>query len=312
MSLPFVLAFHKQNAGVTHHRIYQPLRHYKGASVFFAEKITDVDAEMWEKVTHVFASRVFPVAPFDKFIELCRKSGVKLIIDNDDWWVLPPTHALRDTYVDKMRDLIVRSMKVADEVWVTNKHLASKVRKYNANIRIIPNAIDVSTWEINREPSEEVRFGYVGGNHHQLDIKESTINLQGYKSYVADVGGYPDIMNASNKISTLHPSEYHKLYSYFDVSIVPLSTSEFAKCKSHLKMLEAGFSKCALIVSHTHPYSPYITKDNCIAIKHSSEWAGAIKRLHQNPNQVADITESLYNYVQDFTMEKINELRSFE
>ena len=311
MSLPFVLAFHKQNAGVTHHRVYAPLRHYKYADVFFVEKITDVDAETWEKVTHVFASRVFPVAPFDQFIDLCRRSGVKLIIDNDDWWVLPPTHALRDIYADKMRDLIVKSMKVADEVWVTNKHLASKVRKYNTNIRIIPNAIDVSTWEINREPSEELRFGYVGGDHHQLDIKESTINLQGYKSYVANVGGYPDIMNASNKISTLSPSEYHKLYSYFDVSLVPLSTSEFAKCKSHLKMLEAGFSKCAMIVSNTQPYSPYITKDNCIAIKHPSEWAGAIKRLKENPNQVADLTESLYEYVQDFTMDKINELRCF-
>jgi glycosyltransferase involved in cell wall biosynthesis len=311
MSLPFVLAFHKQNAGVTYHRIYAPLRHYKGASVFFVEKITDIDAETWAKVTHILASRVFPVEPFDQFIELCRKSGVKLIIDNDDWWVLPPTHALRDIYADKMRDLIVKSMKVADEVWVTNKHLASKIRKYNTNIRIIPNAIDVSTWEINREPSEELRFGYVGGDHHQIDIRESTINLQGYKSYVANVGGYPDIMNASDKISTLPPSEYHKLYAHFDVSLVPLSTSEFAKCKSHLKMLEAGFSKCALIVSDTHPYSPYITKENCIAIKHPSEWAGAIKRLHQNPNQVADITESLYNYVQDFTMDKINELRCF-
>jgi glycosyltransferase involved in cell wall biosynthesis len=107
------------------------------------------------------------------------------------------------------------------------------------------------------------------------------------------------------------PTHYHKLYEFFDVSLVPLSTSEFAKCKSHLKMLEAGFSKCALIVSNTQPYSPYITKDNCIAIKHPSEWAGAIKRLKENPNQVADLTESLYEYVQDFTMDKINELRCF-
>ena len=100
------------------------------------------------------------------------------------------------------------------------------------------------------------------------------------------------------------PVSYHKLYEFFDVSLVPLSTSEFAKCKSHLKMLEAGFSKCALIVSRTEPYLPYITKDNCIAISHPSEWAGAIKRLNDNPNQVADIAQSLYQYVQDYTMTK--------
>jgi glycosyltransferase involved in cell wall biosynthesis len=253
----------------------------------------------------------FPVEPFEDFVKLCRKEGIKLIVDNDDWWVLPPTHPLLGLYSEQIKMKIIRSMKAADEVWVTNKHLASKVKKYNTNIRIIPNAISVPTWQVERKPSEEVRFGYIGGNHHALDVRESTINLEGYESYVADVDGYAEIMKAAYKLPTMPPTHYHKLYEFFDVSLVPLTTSEFAKCKSHLKMLEAGFSKCALIVSNTQPYSPYITKDNCIAIKHPSEWAGAIKRLKENPNQVADLTESLYEYVQDFTMDKINELRCF-
>jgi glycosyltransferase involved in cell wall biosynthesis len=311
MIRPFVLAFHKQNSGVSHHRTFAPLICHKDADVFFIEKITDIDPEIWPKVTHIFTSRIFPVEPFDDFVKLCRKEGIKLIVDNDDWWVLPPTHPLLGVYSDQMKMKIIRSMKAADEVWVTNKHLASKVKKYNSNIRIIPNAISVPTWQVNREPSEEVRFGYIGGNHHAADVRESTINLEGYQSYVADVDGYPDIMRASHKLPTMPPTHYHKLYNYFDVSLVPLSGSEFAKCKSHLKMLEAGFSKCAMIVSNTQPYSPYITKENCIAINHPSEWAGAIKRLSENPNQVADLTESLYEYVQDFTMDKINELRCF-
>jgi len=311
MIRPFVLAFHKQNSGVSHHRTFAPLICHKDVDVFFIEKITDIDPEIWLKVTHIFTSRVFPVEPFDDFVKLCRKEGIKLIVDNDDWWVLPPTHPLLGVYSDQMKMKIIRSMKAADEVWVTNKHLASKVKKYNSNIRIIPNAISVPTWQVEREPSEEVRFGYIGGNHHAADVRESTISLEGYQSYVADVDGYPDIMRASYKLPTMQPTHYHKLYAFFDVSLVPLSGSEFAKCKSHLKMLEAGFSKCAMIVSNTQPYSPYITKDNCIAINHPSEWAGAIKRLSENPNQVADLTESLYEYVQDFTMDKINELRCF-
>jgi glycosyltransferase involved in cell wall biosynthesis len=311
MIRPFVLAFHKQNSGVSHHRTFAPLICHKGVDVFFIEKITDIDPEIWPKVTHIFTSRVFPVEPFDDFVKLCRKEGIKLIVDNDDWWVLPPTHPLLGVYSDQMKMKIIRSMKAADEVWVTNKHLASKVKKYNSNIRIIPNAISVPTWQVERKPSDEVRFGYIGGNHHASDVRESTINLEGYQSYVADVDGYPDIMRASYKLPTMQPTHYHKLYAFFDVSLVPLSGSEFAKCKSHLKMLEAGFSKCALIVSNTQPYSPYITKENCIAINHPSEWAGAIKRLKENPNQVADLTESLYEYVQDFTMDKINELRCF-
>jgi hypothetical protein len=228
----------------------------------FVEKITDIEPEVWPKITHFFSSRAFPVEPFDDFVRLCRKEGIKLIIDNDDWWVLPPNHPLNGFYGRQMKDRIIRSMKAADEVWVTNKHLASKVKKYNTNIRVIPNAISVPTWQINREPSEKVRFGYIGGNHHQADIRDSTIDLSGYESYVAEVDNYPDIMKASHRLPTMPPTHYHKLYEFFDVSLVPLSTSEFAKCKSHLKMLEAGFSKCALIVSNTQPYSPYITKEN--------------------------------------------------
>jgi glycosyltransferase involved in cell wall biosynthesis len=278
----------------------------------FIEKITDIEPDMWAKVTHIFSSRIFPVEPFDDFVKLCRKEGIKLIIDNDDWWVLPPTHPLLGMYADKMKARIIRSMKAADEVWVTNKHLASKVKKYNRNIRIIPNAISVPTWQINREPSDKVRFGYIGGNHHQADVRDSTIDLYGYESYVAEVDNYPEMMRASYKLPTMPPTHYHRLYDFFDVSLVPLTGSEFAKCKSHLKMLEAGFSRCALIVSNIQPYSPYITKDNCIAINHPSEWAGAIKRLNDNPNQVQDLADSLYEFVQDFTMDKINELRKFE
>ena len=311
MSRPFVLAFHKMNSGVSYHRVFAPLICHQDADVVFIEKITDVEPDMWAKVTHIFSSRVFPVEPFDDFVKLCRKEGIKLIIDNDDWWVLPPTHPLRGMYADKMKARIIRSMKAADEVWVTNKHLASKVKKYNTNIRIIPNAISVPTWQIEREPSDKVRFGYIGGNHHQIDVRESTIDLTGLEAYVADVDNYPQMMNAAYTLKTFPPSSYHRLYNFFDVSLVPLSTSEFAKCKSHLKMLEAGFSKCALIVSRTEPYLPYITKDNCIAISHPSEWAGAIKRLNENPNQVQDLAESLYDYVQDYTMDKINELRCF-
>jgi hypothetical protein len=68
-----------------------------------------------------------------------------MIVDQDDWWVLPPSHPLQveSTAEQDEGTHHPQSLKAADEVWVTNKHLASKVKKYNINIRIIPNAISV-------------------------------------------------------------------------------------------------------------------------------------------------------------------------
>jgi glycosyltransferase involved in cell wall biosynthesis len=74
-------------------------------------------------------------------------------------------------------------------------------------------------------------------------------------------------------------------------------------------MIEAGMSGCALIVSDVSPYSPYITKENCLAIPHKGDWMKAIKQLNENPNQVHDLKEGLKEWAKDFRMEKINDIR---
>jgi len=279
--------------------------------VAFIEQITDIGQDIWEKATHIIASRTFPVVPLDQFAKLCKRDGIKMILDQDDWWHLPSDHPLRETYEERqLRQRIEVSIAIADEVWVTNKTLAKKVSQINRKIRIIPNAINPKEeqWQITREPSDKIRFGYIGGQHHQKDLIESKINLKGYEGFAADIDGYPKLINAK-PMKTLPPSEYGKLYQQFDVSLAPLNPSEFAKCKSHLKMIEAGMSGCALIVSDVAPYSPYITKENCLAIPKGGDWMKAIKRLNDNPNQVQDLKDGLREWVKDFSMEKINEMR---
>ena len=171
---PFVLAFSRKNSGVAWHRIYVPLM-AMDIEVCFVEQITDIEPETWDKVTHVIASKAFPVSPLDNFVKLCRASNVKLILDQDDWWELPKGHPMNGTYeAGLFQDRILKSMKVADQIWVTNHTLANKVRPYNRNIVIIPNGIDLNRWEVNREPSDAVRFAYIGGQHHQRDLKATT------------------------------------------------------------------------------------------------------------------------------------------
>lgn len=311
---PHILAFTRENSGVPFHRVESPFKEMASrglVDVTFIEEILDVTPEMWEKVTHIVASRTFPVVPLSHFKHLCKKEGVKLILDEDDWWSLPHTHPLYKTYDErKLSQKIQASMIVADEVWTTNKHLAKKISRLNKNVVVIPNALNEkdAQWQNTRLESETIRFGYIGGQHHQEDLKTAKIDLTGYDGYAADVDGYPELINAK-KLDTKKPQEYGTLYQHFDVSLAPLNPSEFAKCKSHLKMIEAGIAGCALIVSDVAPYSPYITKENCLAIPHGGDWMKAIKRLNENPNQVEDLKAGLKEWAKDFTMEKINDLR---
>jgi hypothetical protein len=96
----------------------------------------------------------------------------------------------------------------------------------------------------------------------------------------------------------------------FDVALAPLLPSEFNRCKSNLKMVEAGFAGCALIVSDVAPYSQHLTDKNCIAVKHNGDWNKAIKYLHENPNKAGDIALTLHeDMTTNFNIHDFNDIR---
>ena len=313
-----ILCIGDPDSGVVYHRIYKPftLLKEKGLLDFqiinYKQPIPEAD---WEGVTHVIFSRALPFTgeSFANFFAICKATGKKVIIDNDDWWHLALDHPSKATY-DKanLSGRIVNSMYFADEVWTTQKYLADKIKKVNRNVHITPNGLDPSDpqWQITRQEADEVRFGYVAGISHLPDLVQNKIDLSPYESYVADIGGYPQAAKARFALETQSPNEYGKLYQAFDVALAPLIPSEFNRCKSNLKMVEAGFAGCALIVSDVAPYSQHLNKNNCIAVKHKGDWASAIKYLHQNPNKAGDIALTLHEEMTtNFNIHDFNDIR---
>lgn len=104
---------------------------------------------------------------------------------------------------------------------------------------------------------------------------------------------------------------YASNYNMFDVSLAPLKEHMFNKCKSQLKVIEAGFHKKALIAQNFGPYTidlvnvlgygGTINEDgNAIlidSIKNHKDWLKAIKFLEKNPHMVEKMGENLYNTV---------------
>jgi len=267
------------------------------------------------------SSRYFPFKPelLEESAAVLKRFGIKLILDVDDWWHIPkhnPAHQQYENSIAVMKNgvevkrvglrwLIERSLKLADEVWVTNAQLAKEARLFNKNVKIYPNAIDTTEpqwFKTIKEDTPNVRFGYIGGNTHIEDLKASTIDLTGYESYTIKGHGYADIINAQYILPEMSPNTYATLYDAIDVSLVPLQRSAFNACKSFLKMLEAGFTNTACIVSDVLPYSEIITKQNCISITHPSQWAKEIKAMTKQKAQ--DYAGALYESVQPYTMAK--------
>lgn len=107
--------------------------------------------------------------------------------------------------------------------------------------------------------------------------------------------------------------EYQTLYNDIDVSLIPLKANSFSLCKSQIKAIESGFMKKAAIVSETIPYTYICNEKNSILVKESrkhKDWAKAMKRLIQNPNERKDLGEKLHEDVKDkYNLFNVNELR---
>jgi glycosyltransferase involved in cell wall biosynthesis len=116
---------------------------------------------------------------------------------------------------------------------------------------------------------------------------------------------------------------YIKNYNHFDVSLIPLFPSEFNKHKSQLKIIESGFMKKPAIVSETEPYSldlisayeegKFIEKGNALLVnpkRNHKNWYKYMKLLIDNPNFRTDLSEKLYETVNEkFSLKYVTKLR---
>lgn len=103
------------------------------------------------------------------------------------------------------------------------------------------------------------------------------------------------------RIWSMDVLKFATVYDEIDVSVVPLIDNEFNSCKSELKMLEAGFKDCAVMVSHVKPYTLLATDQNSFDLnkKSFSEWANI---LIKNPNRVEDSKAQLKEDVKKYDL----------
>lgn len=103
-------------------------------------------------------------------------------------------------------------------------------------------------------------------------------------------------------------SEFPTVYDEIDVVLAPLKDSEFNRCKSNIKMLEAGFKDCGVIVSDIPPYSPLATKKNSFLLseKNFFEWQ---RYILLNPNALEDRKAQLRQDVEKFSLKKLSKKR---
>ncbi len=113
-------------------------------------------------------------------VRLLKVKGMKVIVDVDDMWDIPPSHPNYQAFkINKTAEVTIEHIRLADVVTCTTERLRDKILQYNTNVVIIPNALpfDRDQYQVgNRTGGKELsghdkmRFMYLGGNTHADDI----------------------------------------------------------------------------------------------------------------------------------------------
>lgn len=101
---------------------------------------------------------------------------------------------------------------------------------------------------------------------------------------------------------------YIEFYNNIDVLLAPLQNNIFNNCKSELKIIEAGLTDTAIILSDIEPYkvcTSILNSDNsinvegnCLFASNSNEWVLSIKKLIDNSELIELSKRNLKDFVQ--------------
>lgn len=125
---------------------------------------------------------------FHNALRYFKEHNIVTVMDIDDNWDVGQYHPLYlSNKAIKAPEKITTNFKLVDYVTTTTEIYANKIRKWNKNVHIFPNAIDPDEEQYKpiKYPSDRIRFGFVMGSSHERDMEQ--IKGLAEKLYNSDV-----------------------------------------------------------------------------------------------------------------------------
>lgn len=107
-------------------------------------------------------------------IEKLHKWGIVTVADIDDYWLPTKEHpAYAMILNNKLHEKITTNLRAAQYITTTTSLFAQEIKKLNKNVIVLPNSInpDEPQFQAKTEPSDKLRFGWLGGSSHLHDLK---------------------------------------------------------------------------------------------------------------------------------------------
>jgi GT2 family glycosyltransferase/glycosyltransferase involved in cell wall biosynthesis len=285
-------------------RGFQPLRHREISGKLELATLAEASS-----ADAVFAVRnAITVDTTDALLTELRASGKPMVLDLDDALFDLEGHPDKAAYRATMHRL-ERTLTEANEVWTTTEYLAAKLRAYNSNVHVIPNALDEALWNLSSlderpesEADRPLRLIYMGSRTHRADLlpvlnaleplyREGRIEvaiIRGMRA--ADIPSWVRDITPPVEDVFDYPSFVRWLIGLrgqFDLGLAPLEDTEFNRCKSPIKLFDYAGVGLATVCSDVGPYRA----DRFPAFRISggpSDWVEFLDQLSRDRAAIAE------------------------
>ncbi len=247
--------------------------------------------------------------------KMLKKDGKKIVMDNDDTFILGDNHPLMNFNADgssvdnlkRRHDNLNEFLTMADLVTTTTETLKYEYSKINKNSIILPNCVDPDDWdEPLRNESDVVRIGIVGSaaiEYDYLHLKDFIRELSERDDVEIVMFGLGDMKHRKENpiVTKVFGDEYAfwdsinkiqfpwvKRHQYnetlnearLDMMLIPRKDNYFNRCKSNVKFLEAAMCEIP-VVAQSFKNAPYeeITSDMGVLVKDNNKWAEEVEKL---------------------------------
>lgn len=235
-------------------------------------------------------------------LALLKKKGIPIILDVDDlvfdarYASYSPGFLNQGTSLQDIRkrfSSMQKALRFFDAVTVSTIPLAEHIGQLYPDIPVvvIPNAVHLSWREENAidsaPPEKPVITYFPGTRSHDRDFKLISKVIEGFLQKHPEVELHvtghlqTEIFHRSQQVvkrSKVPFSEYHRQFQGGWVNLSPLEDTPFNRCKSALKVIEAGFWNIPTVCS-PFPDSERFDGSGALLAKSEDDWVEHLESL---------------------------------
>jgi len=251
-----------------------------------------------KKVVFDLDDDIFDISPYSQHYARLGIMGMEIKAPNGEVSTMweDGRHGFDISDNRRFRASFVKVLQKVDAVTVTTQPLKELYSKFNRNVHVNPNSIDMYRWRTERIPKPEgwpVRLLYTGAANHQLDVVEMMpvlVELQRAHMdlRIAFVG--TDWKSVKNELDytrvDVHPWVDYEAYPYLlksinaDIGIAPIQRTFFDSCRSAIKYYEYSAIGIPTVATDFGPYKrEMIDGKTGFLVDSDKEWFDRISEL---------------------------------